>query len=61
MLTAGAVVLAITPIIVIFFIVLASKKESVVLFENFSSKISIPIIGFYSLLCLAVISLGIYW
>ncbi|MCS4164813.1 sensor histidine kinase [Sphingobacterium sp. BIGb0116] len=61
MLTAGAVVLAITPIIVIFFMVLASKKESVVLFENFSSKISIPIIGFYSLLCLAVISLGIYW
>ncbi|WP_286856499.1 MULTISPECIES: sensor histidine kinase [Sphingobacterium] len=61
MLTASAVVLAITPIIVIFFMVLASKKESVVLFENFSSKISIPIIGFYSLLCVALISLGVYW
>jgi two-component system, LytTR family, sensor histidine kinase AlgZ len=46
---------------VIFFIVITSNKDSVVLFENYSPKISIPIISFYFLLYLALFCFGIYW
>lgn len=60
-LTTIALFLALAPIIVIFSMVITSNKDSVVLFENYSPKLSIPIIGFYVLLCLSLISLGIYW
>lgn len=56
-----ALVLAVAPIIVIFSMVIASNKDSVVIFENYSPKFSIPIISFYLLLCLALVSFGIYW
>lgn len=56
-----ALVLAVVPIIVIFFIVISSSRDSVVLFENYSSKISIPIISFYFLLYLGLFCFGIYW
>lgn len=59
--TAIALFLAVAPIIVIFSMVITSNKDSVVLFENYSPKLSIPIIVFYVLLCLSLISLGIYW
>ncbi|WP_281309946.1 sensor histidine kinase [Flavobacterium flavigenum] len=58
---AIALVLAAVPIVVIFFIVITSNKNSVVLFENYSPKVSIPIISFYFLLYLALFCFGIYW
>lgn len=58
---AIALVLAAVPIVVIIFIVITSNKDSVVLFENYSPKVSIPIISFYFLLYLALFCFGIYW
>ncbi|MGJ1324002.1 sensor histidine kinase [Sphingobacterium sp. PCS056] len=56
-----ALFLVVTPLILIFLVVITSNKNSVVLFENFSPKLSISIITFYFLLCLVLISFGIYW
>lgn len=58
---AIALILAAVPIAAIFFIVITSNKDSVVLFENYSPKVSIPIISFYFLLYLALFCFGIYW
>lgn len=55
-----ALVLAVVPMLIVFFELITSNKDSIVLFENYSPTVSIPIIGFYVLLYLGLLSFGIY-
>jgi two-component system sensor histidine kinase AlgZ len=56
-----AIVLAIIPLIYTTYKIAGTDKNSIVIFENTSSIISLPILLFYFILYASIAAYGIYW
>lgn len=55
------IIIGLFPVIFITYKLAETNKDSIVIFEDTSSIISIPILGFYSIFYVSIASLGIYW